>query len=159
MFEQWTASEWAAAVTALGTLAGVGVVFFQLRQLSRQIKLQRFSDYTKRYQDIVLNLPGDIYAHEFVLKGRKDGEKIMRYMRAYFDLSYEGWFLRGQKLIGSKFWRIWRVGMKTAMSKPAFQQAWEIIKADGRFGSHFENFIDGIAHDSSANDDAALRGT
>jgi hypothetical protein len=39
------------------------------------------------------------------------------------------------------------------------RKEWEIIKADGRFGSHFENFIDGIAHDSSANDDAALRGT
>ena len=37
MFEQWTASEWMAALTALGTLAGVGAVFFQLRQLSRQI--------------------------------------------------------------------------------------------------------------------------
>ena len=33
-----------------GNSRGVGVVFSQLRQLSRQIKLQRFSDYTKRYQ-------------------------------------------------------------------------------------------------------------
>jgi hypothetical protein len=73
-------------------------------------------------------------------------------------LSYEEWFLQGQKLIDSKFWRIWRVGMKTVMSKPAFQQSWEIIKADSRFGTQFENFIDDIAQDFSSNDDdAALR--
>jgi hypothetical protein len=158
IFSQGAAAEWIAAATALGTLAGVGVVFFQLRHLSRQIKLQSFSDYTKRYQEIIPHLPEDIHAHGFVLEGREDYEKIMRYMRAYFDLSYEEWFLDGQKLIDSRFWRVWRVGMKTAMSKPAFQQSWEIIKANSRFGTDFEDFIDDIARDFSSNDDAVLRG-
>jgi|KBSSwiStaDraftv2_1062776.scaffolds.fasta_scaffold790460_1 hypothetical protein len=159
MFAQWTTSEWIAAVAALGTVAGVAVIFVQLRHLSRQIKLQSFSDYTKRYQEIILNLPDDIHAREFTLKDRRDYEKIMRYMRAYFDLSYEEWFLEGQRLIDPRFWQVWRIGIRTAMSKPAFQQSWEIIKTDSRFGTPFENFIDAIAHDLSSNDDAALRGS
>jgi len=44
------------------------------------------------------------------------------------------------------------------MSRPAFQQSWEIIKADSRFSAQFEGFIDEIVRDTSTNDDAALRG-
>ena len=147
-----------SALTALGTIAGVAVIFTQLRQLSRQIKLQSFSDYTRRYQEIVLHFPEDINEPGFVLRGRQDYDQTMRNMRAYFDLSYEEWFLQRQKLIDSRFWRVWRVGIKTAMSKSAFKQAWEIIKADSRFGAEFEDFIENIAHDSGANDEAALKG-
>ena len=157
-FSEWTVSDWISAVAALGTIAGVAVIFFQLRQLSRQIKLQSFSDYTKRYQEIVLHLPEDIHTHDFVLTGRKDYEQTMLYMRAYFDLSYEEWFLQKQNLIELKFWRVWRVGIKTAMSRPAFQQAWEIVKASSRFGAEFEDFIDNIARDPTSNDEAALKG-
>ena len=82
----------------------------------------------------------------------------MRYMRAYFDLSYEEWFLQRKGLIDARFWGVWRVGIKTAMSKPAFKQAWEIIKSDGRFGKEFEDFIESVAHDTSSNDEAALKG-
>ena len=82
----------------------------------------------------------------------------MRNMRAYFDLSFEEWFLQKQQLIDAKFWRVWRVGIKTAMSKAAFKQAWEKIKSDSRFGPEFEHFIDNIAPGSDADDDAALKG-
>ena len=158
IFSQWEVSDWISAVAAIGTFAGVGVIYFQLRYLSRQIKLQSFTDYTKRYQEIVLHLPEDINEHGFVLRDHKDYQQTMRYMRAYFDLSYEEWFLSGRKLIDARFWRVWRVGIKTAMARPAFQQAWKIIKKDSRFGDEFGEFIDGIARQPNSDDEAALKG-
>ena len=81
-----TISDWISAATALATGAGVVVVYFQLRKLSQQITLQNFSDYTKRYQRIILHFPEDVNVSDFVLKGRADYDQTMRYMRAYLIL-------------------------------------------------------------------------
>jgi len=63
-------------------------------------------------------------------------------MRAYFDLSFEKWYLARQREIDADIWRIWRSGITAALSKPAFQQAWAIVKRDARFGADFEGFVD-----------------
>ncbi len=119
-----------------------GVVYAQLRSLNQQTKLQNFTEYTRRYQQIVLNFPEDINAGDFLLNGRKDYDNVMRYMRTYYDLCFEEWYLHRQGLIGSDFWEIWDDGIKTALSKPAFQQAWQVMKADTNFGPVFSQFID-----------------
>jgi len=129
-------------VSAAATVVGLGVIVVQLRQVSRQIRLQNFSDYTKRYQEIILHFPEDINRPDFTLHGRQDYPETMRYMRAYMDLCYEERYLHQQKLIDRDFWRVWRIGMETAFSKPAFQQAWTIIKTDSNFGTDFERFVD-----------------
>jgi hypothetical protein len=67
----------------------------------------------------------------------------MRYMRAYFDLCFEEWDLNRKTLIDANFWSVWKAGMEFAFSKPAFQQAWMIIKLDASFGREFEAFVDG----------------
>lgn len=137
------ASDWVAAATGIITLAGVIVVYAQLRSLNQQTKLQNFAEYTRRYQHIVLNFPEDINARDFLLNGRKDYDSVMRYMRAYYDLCFEEWYLQRQGLIGSDFWEIWDDGIKTALSKPAFQQAWQVMKADTNFGAEFSRFAEG----------------
>ena len=48
-------TDWIVAFAALVACVGVGVLFFQLRPLTRQIKLQHFADYTTRHQSIVLD--------------------------------------------------------------------------------------------------------
>jgi hypothetical protein len=138
-----SASDWIAGTAALFTLAGVWLVWGQLGALSKQIKLQHYSEYTKRYQEIMLQFPEDINQVDFQLSSeRKDYGHVMRYMRAYFDLSFEEWDLNNKNLIEPQFWETWMMGIRTALSKPAFQQAWEKIKSDSTFGSSFEAFIE-----------------
>lgn len=142
---------WIAAFTALFTLLGAVLVWRQLVGLNKQTRLQNFADYTKRYQEIVLNFPEDINDENFSLVGRPDYVKTMRYMRAYFDLCYEEWYLNKQGLIGSEFWCIWKGGIKTALSKPAFRQAWEVIKdSKTEYGNEFDEFIEGNLGASAA---------
>ena len=137
----------ATACSAIATGFAAWVVYSQLGKLSRQITLQTFADYTKRYQSIILNLPEDINASDFVLNGdRSDYTKTMRYMRAYFDLCFEEWDLNRLKMIDTRHWSVWRGGIETALSKPAFKQAWEIIRKDTRFGREFESFVEGCSH-------------
>ena len=62
-------------------------------------------------------------------------------MRAYFDLCFEEYILHKKKFIDDDLWSIWKGSMEVAFSKSAFQQAWEIIQKDTKFGEDFENFV------------------
>ncbi len=125
------------------TLAGVAIAAFalgwQMRALRRQLVLQTYSDYTKRYQEIILHFPEDINQADFDLSSRNEDDRssVMRYMRAYFDLCYEEHDLSKKKLIAREIWQSWLGGMQFALSKPAFRQAWERIRTDTKYEDDF----------------------
>jgi hypothetical protein len=52
-----TTSDWIAlgsgAATLVGVLVSLIALWRQMRKLSDQMMIQQFSDYTKRYQDII----------------------------------------------------------------------------------------------------------
>ena len=135
------------AVGAIATAAGACFIWHQISQVQKQIKLQNYSNYTKRYQEIVLNFPEEINEPKFELSelglGKRCHDKTMRYMRSYFDLSFEEWNLHERKLIDPDTWKVWEGGIRTALKKPAFQQGWMKIKNSGTdYGAEFECIIE-----------------
>jgi hypothetical protein len=141
MWTNWLAAIGVAAAVASGITALFAVVI-QLRAFNKQLTIQIYSDYTKRYQEIVLLLPEDIFEAGFVLPRRPNDNQIVNAMRIYFDLCFEEWHLHKRKLIREDIWTIWHQGIRTALSRPAFVQAWPIIKNSSEFGEEFEAFID-----------------
>ncbi len=132
------------ALTAVATTGGAIFVVLQLRSLRKQINLQNYSDYTKRYQEIILNFPENVNSPDFKLSSlNKDSrDKTMRYMRAYFDLCFEEWDLNNRRLIDKSSWKVWEGGIKTALSKTAFKQAWKVINESGtKYGDGFDSFV------------------
>lgn len=132
-------------LTLFALLVALFAIFMQSRATEKQLKLQSFSDYTKRYQEIILNFPESINEGTFSLDGlaSKDlRDKTLRYMRAYFDLCYEEYILHKRRAIDATIWDDWKSGMTFAFSKPAFSQAWAIISRDTDFGSEFNDFVD-----------------
>ncbi|RYU62455.1 hypothetical protein EWI61_02920 [Methylolobus aquaticus] len=145
-------SDWIALLSAAATLLSTIVAFvalwkqlqkvnLQLQLQNQQLQLQQFADYTKRYQEIVFRFPEEINESTFQLKDHQEYRSIMRCMRSYFDLSFEEWQLHKRGYLDSATWDVWRGGMKTALSKTAFRQAWAVIKQDTRFGPDFESFL------------------
>ncbi len=134
-------ADWISLSGAIATAIGVFVVWRQTGKLTQQITLQNYSDYTKRYQEIILNFPEDVNDSSFNLHGHTDYKKTMRYMRAYFDLCFEEWNLHSRKLIDHETWSVWSDGIKTSLSKPAFVQAWSVVSNSSRYGKEFSNFI------------------
>jgi hypothetical protein len=149
-------ADWSGILTLLATLVGLVFIYWQLRAIkeqsklqtrqaelqSNQAKLQVYSDYTRRYEAIATRFPEDVNSPAFFLKNRKDYDGTMRAMRSYFDLCFEEWDLNQKRLIDGQFWKTWRSGIATAMSKTAFQQAWLIVASDSEFGSEFQGFLD-----------------
>lgn len=145
-------SDWIALFSALATFLSTIVAFValwkqlqkvnqQLALQNQQLQLQQFADYTKRYQDIVFRFPEEINQPDFQLVGHPEYRAIMRCMRSYFDLSFEEWQLHQREFLDKQTWQVWRGGIKTALSKTAFREAWKIIKQDTEFGSDFESFL------------------
>lgn len=64
---------------------------FQLQSIRKQLKAGFFSEYTKRYQEIVLNFPENVNDKDFNISemSKEDRDKFMRYVRVYFDLCSE----------------------------------------------------------------------
>ncbi|MEA3342714.1 MAG: hypothetical protein U9Q92_00975 [archaeon] len=121
----------------------------QLKNQSEQIKLNFFSEYTQRYQEIILNFPENINEISFSYSklDEKTRNKTMRYMRVYFDLCSEEFFLHQKKHIDDTVWKEWEEGMKISFKKDAFKKAWrEIIKNSG-FYNEFKVFVESLMND------------
>ena len=90
---------------------GVIVAVFSLRQQKKISQLAFFADYTKRCQEIMLKIPDDL-DNETDLKN-----EYKPYLRAYFDLCWEQWFLHKKGHIEDEFWEEWKDGMVPIFKK------------------------------------------
>ena len=114
-----------------------------IRQFKRQLRLNFFADYTKRYQEIILNFPEEINKSDFDFSNfkKEENDKTLRDMRAYFDLCSEEYFLSLGKNIDKKTWTEWKSGIEYAFSKKAFQDGWELISLDTIYYTEFTKFV------------------
>ncbi len=118
----------------------------QLEIQNKEARLQIFAEYTKRYQEIILHLPEGINDMTFSLKKLKENDRekydrTMRYMRVYYDLCSEEYFLNEQGMIENFVWNEWKKGMTYTFNRPAFKEAWGIINTETGYYPDFSNFV------------------
>ena len=78
----------------------------------QQFQFQFFAEYTKRYQDLVLKMSERNYD---------------TYMRLYFDLCSEEYYLHSQGVIDDFVWGLWTEGIKIEMNKQEYKTAWKAL--------------------------------
>ena len=152
-----TVETWTNIAIITATCSGFGMLAYTIislrtsvEQFNEQIQMNVFMDYTKRYQEIVLNFPKSINNKNFdyekidadIEKNMKIKEKTLRYMRAYFDLCSEEYFLHNEGKIDDNTWREWESGIKYTFSKTAFKKGWKIISLDVKYYPKFFNFVE-----------------
>ncbi|MFW3145538.1 MAG: hypothetical protein ACMUIE_01855 [Thermoplasmatota archaeon] len=128
---------------AIASLILVVLIFIsEQRQLKKQMMLQNFSDYTSRYQQILLNLPLSITDKDFDIDklDKEEKEKVLKWMRVYFDLCAEEYLLHRKKLIDEEVWEDWLEGMIGTYNTPAFRNGWEIISQNKDIYEKFKPF-------------------
>lgn len=134
-------------IIMISTIVSIIIIWWysykQLREIKNQIWVSIYSDYTRRYSEIISNFPEDINEKDFKINpGTEKYNKVMRAMRLYFDLCYEEYSLfYNYKKIDEKLWEDWKEGIEAALSKKAFQNAWKIIHQDTVYSNSFDKFI------------------
>jgi len=138
-----TIKEVTEVVSIIGVLITAFALWFTVRSFRKQLQLNYLSEYTKRYQEIILNFPESINQEcfRFVSLSKDERDKTLRYMRAYFDLCSEEYFLKRQNNIDDATWNEWKTGMQFAFSKSAFRQAWKILRLDKIYYGEFTKFV------------------
>lgn len=138
------------SIVLIVTIIGVFVaIYFNRKQLisfKQQLKLNFFADYTRRYQEIMLNLPENISSPEFSFKDlpKEKREKSYRYMRAYIDLCSEEYDLFLSGYLDENVWKNWEEGIKSNFSKKAFQKAWARLHPDNYYYPDFCEWMNEI---------------
>ncbi|TPW23422.1 hypothetical protein FH712_10015 [Marinobacter nauticus] len=137
-----------STLTMIITAVALG---FTVTSFKKQLQLNFFADYTKRYQEIILNFPESINEQDFDLEKLPEDQRdrTLRNMRAYFDLCSEEYFLWREGNIDDKTWAEWESGIKFAFSKPAFQQAWQRLRLDTIYYGEFTEFVNGAIYQES----------
>lgn len=130
----------AAVVVALLAL------WYQVLQSNRQARLQNFLTYSQRYQEILVHLPTKMEARDFDLEelDEEKKEEVLRWLRAYFDLCSEQFYLKGKRLVEPDFWRLWEGGIVDSLRKPGYVQGWKIIQRDQYFSAEFSSLIEDL---------------
>lgn len=103
-------------------LIAIIVLIVSVIQFKHQMRLSFFADYTKRYQEILLHLPNEIYTDN--ADYAKLSDEVKMYLRAYIDLCSEEFFLNEKGHIDKEVWENWVEGIKAAFKKKIILEAW-----------------------------------
>lgn len=95
----------------------------------RQNRFNLFVEYTRRYQEIILNL----YSKP---------EKRLEYTRLYFDLCGEEFYLHNEGMIDDFIWNLWVDGMRTMMNCQQNETAWRGGLASNFDDEQFKHFME-----------------
>lgn len=141
-----TLTDWLNSALLFTVIIGLYLAYRELREMSNQRWISIYSEYTKRYSDIIKEFPENINEPSFSLDSlpSKKRAQTMRSMRLYFDLCYEEYSLYNTyKKIDEVIWKDWKEGIEAALSKKSFQEAWKVIEKDTLFSQtgDFNEFI------------------
>jgi hypothetical protein len=150
--------DWTAAThinwTAVSALIGASGVFMALTNIRTQLRIAVFSEYTKRYADIVDRLPFDArrIGAQFEPEKLPDAERkeYLNAMRRYFNLCSEELYLRNSGRIARTTWKIWEEGIEDTVSWPGFEYAWKELRREYSRYAQFTHFIDDAIRKSAA---------
>lgn len=127
---------------------GLGFTIKELRELKDQSKLSVFTTYTTRYSDIIEGLPTNVNEKSRGLEEFPDKSRTMNFMRRFFDLCSEEFYLHQRKFIDNKVWKLWGEGMSFHLSFKSVQDAWLIVKVEGYdtdFVTFIQNIVEGLS--------------
>lgn len=123
------------AQIVLAVLYGIGI-WLAYVNANRQSRNDFFAEYTKRYHDIILAMPDEVFEGTAEPKG-----KTLKYMQLYFDLCSEEYQLRQKGIIPKDIWDNWVEGMVITANNDLYRKAWNTLK--GNYNKGFFLFMEG----------------
>jgi hypothetical protein len=121
---------WVEIVTLLSsvvTAVGVIIAALQIRLAMKQSKTAFEDGLSSEYRQIVASLPIAVFLGEKLDK--ETLEKSLPVFFQYFHLSNSQAYMRARRRISARTWQLWSVSIRSNMSMPAFQQAWQVFES------------------------------
>jgi hypothetical protein len=140
-----------SAVAAL--ILSAMAIAVTIRSLRDQLWLQTFAEYTRRYSDIVTDLPSESRSpdSDFSIESLHQDEQgpFLNRVRAYVNLCSEELYLRRHKRIDKETWSIWTEGIEATVALPWFRSGWPALRREYSFFPEFCVFVDECIEEGS----------
>lgn len=108
-----------------------------MKMVKEQNQIQMFAEYTKRFQEIIMNMPKSVYECSDEVD-----DDVLRYMQLYFNLCSEEYDLWTKGAISPDVWEKWLYGIKMTMQRSVYQKAWSMEKDNYSSNAPFVEFLD-----------------
>lgn len=124
------------AVTLITTI----IIAFRQKRKADEIAMKQsrndfFAEYTKRYHDIILHMPDEVYEGSAKAEGA-----TLKYMQLYFDLCSEEYHLHENGLVPDDVWNNWMEGMEITTNVELYKKPWDLIT--GNYNKDFYLFME-----------------
>lgn len=138
-----------AVVSTIVAAAGVPVAIFIFR---RQVLIQVFLAFTKRYEDILGSLPESAQSVRFDLEGPlpEESKELNVVLLRYLNLSCDEYCLFKEHILFGTVWHMWEKEMKRTLASALIQRAWRTLKCEFRRYPDFVEFVQLAREDSMA---------
>lgn len=101
----------------------------------QQRRLSMFAEYTKRYQDIILSMPDNVYMGVGELNILS-----LKHLQLYFDLCSEEYHLWRNGIVPNDIWKLWSEGMRITLQNSVYRKAWDKLRND--YYKTFQTYFD-----------------
>jgi hypothetical protein len=143
----------AAGAEIAAVIVAAGAIIVAVRSVRDQLWLHTFSEYTRRYADIVNDLPTAARqpnsGFEFSTADHETQETLLRALRAYLNLCSEEFYLHSRRKIDDDTWGIWREGIEETMRLPWLRTTWQTMRQEYSYFEPFCAFVDDCVADKA----------
>ena len=125
-------------IMAIGIIATACVSAREIKNANEQALAQSrqafFAEYTRRYHDIILAMPDEVFLGIATASG-----STLKYMQLYFNLCSEEFYLHEAKQIPDDIWAKWVDGMRITTRLMIFRNSWKLL--GGHYDGSFTHFM------------------
>lgn len=128
-------------IQIISALIYTAALFISIKQIRndnklaiRQSRNEFFAEYTRRYHDIILSMPDEVYEGVAEPKG-----KTLKHIQLYFDLCSEEYHLHDAKMIPEEVWDNWVEGMAFTVNNDLYKKAWNSL--EDYYNKDFRHFM------------------
>lgn len=137
------------AITEIAAVVvGAGAILLALKGVREQLWLMTFTEYTKRYSDIVKDLPSEARRpqgnFDLTKLDPEQRDRVLNTMRNYLNLCSEEYFLAKRGRIDPETWGIWQAGISETLNLPWCRETWDAVRDEYRYFQEFCDFVGGI---------------
>ncbi len=137
------------------------LVWVTLRGIRSQLWVMTFSEYTRRYSEIMEALPFEARRRrgnfDLAALSAPVRERVLGAMRKYLNLCSEELYLHRKGRIDREAWSIWRIGIGDTVCLPCFQQAWTLLRTEYDYYPEFCAFMDSLVGESQLSEAAGMQ--
>lgn len=130
--------------TLVSVMVGVATLVVSAYRFKRQINVQVFIEYTKRFDQVLYSFPAGAWcartSHEAELPDESPALSVA--CLRYLNLCAEELYLRRRRYLKDRVWRIWEAELARTLGSRLFVREWKSLR--GQFDTYpeFQDWVE-----------------